>query len=340
MKILCAGELEFGGSCLMRLDVLKDLGHEVQGFDTVPYIRWGGKIKGYFFRKYIFGPPVRKLNADLLRAFESFKPDLVWVDKGRYVYPETLARMKKEGALLVHLATDAVFQFYNSRHFDRSVPLYDVLATIKDYEIEEYKKKGARKLIFQDPAYDKAMHPKLVLTGEDKKIYENDVVFIGRYEPPRGEALEALRKEGIQLAVWGPFFQEESGKDFLKECWRARWIRGLDYAKALSGAKIGLCFLSKNYPDQITSRTMEVPAIGCFMLSERTKEQQAIFEEGKDAEYFGDIPELVAKVKKYLADDEARNRIARQGHLKCVEGGNSYHDRLEEILKALPKIER
>jgi spore maturation protein CgeB len=336
MKILYVGDLNFGGSCLMRLEVLRELAHEVAGFDTIPYTWRPGKVRGYFFRHF---PPVGRLNADLLKAFEAVKPDLVWVDKGRYIYPETLATMKKAGAKLVHYSSDTAFKVHDSKHFDQSVPLYDVLVTIKDYELGEYRKKGARKLLFQNPAYDRAMHLKIELSSEEKKTFENDVVFIGRYEAPRVEALEALWREGIQLAIWGPYFEGRAAGAFLKACWRGRGVIGLDYSKALSGAKIGLCFLSKNYPDRITSRTFEIPAIGGFMLTERTDEQKAVFNEGVEAEYFGDVPELVSKVKQYLADGEARIRIARQGHLKCVEGGNSYHDRLQEILKVLADSE-
>src|ERR1700722_12388902 len=157
MKILYVGELDFGGSCLMRLEDLRELGHEVAGFDTLAYMGYGalGRVEGYLYRKFLFGPPLRRLNADLLKTFEQTKPDLVWVDKGRCLYPETLERLKEGGAQLVHYSSDTAFQYHNSRHFDRAVPLYDVIVTIKEYELGEYREKGARKLIFQNPAYDK-----------------------------------------------------------------------------------------------------------------------------------------------------------------------------------------
>ncbi len=342
MKILYVGELEPGGTCLMRMGVLKELGHEVEGFDTLPYIRWGGKWKGYLFRKFLFRAAASTDEFQPLKSLRGSPAGPGLGGQGKICLSRNPFPNEKSGRPPGHFTTDPAFRLYHSRHLDACVSLYDVVATSKEYELEDYRKKGARNLLLQNPAYDKAVHVPMELSGEDKGIYTNDVVFVGRYEPPRMEFLEALRREGIQLAVWGPFFQENvPGRGIPGDpASGPGGSGGGDYAKALSGAKIGLCFLSKFCPDQITTRTFEIPATGCFMLAERTKEQQAVFREGVEAEYFGDIPEMISKVRKFLSDERARKEIARQGRLKCLEGANSYHDRMEEILKALPKIEK
>lgn len=84
---------------------------------------------------------------------------------------------------------------------------------------------------------------------------------------------------------------------WLKRVHRGPGIWHIDYAKALSCAKIGLGLLSKLAPDQSTARTYEIPSCGTFMLAERTGEHLELFEEGKEAEFFDSDEELLDKVK-------------------------------------------
>jgi spore maturation protein CgeB len=87
--------------------------------------------------------------------------------------------------------------------------------------------------------------------------------------------------------------------------------------------------------DLQTTRTMEIPACGGFMLAERTDEHQRLFEEGKEAVFFdiNNLQELLEKVKYYLAQDEERKAIAKAGRKRCVDSGYSHHDILRYMLE-------
>ena len=108
-----------------------------------------------------------------------------------------------------------------------------------------------------------------------------------------------------------------------------------DYARALTGSKIGLGFLRKVCPDQHTTRTFEIPACGSLLLADRTEEHQEFFEEGKEAEFFGSCEELLDKVKFYCSNESARKRVADGGYKRCKEGGYAYVCRLRGALQAL-----
>ena len=96
----------------------------------------------------------------------------------------------------------------------------------------------------------------------------------------------------------------------LAPCLRGGEVYGDDYARALTGSRIGFGFLRKVCPDQHTTRTFEIRACGSMLLADRTDEHRALFEEGKEAEILREESELVDKEKFYIACEGARARAA------------------------------
>lgn len=80
---------------------------------------------------------------------------------------------------------------------------------------------------------------------------------------------------------------------------------------------------------------MEVLACGAFMLAERTNEHLRLFEEGKEAAYFGSDSELLEKVRYYLEHEEERKTIGPAGRKRCLDSGYSHHERLKYMLSAI-----
>jgi hypothetical protein len=107
------------------------------------------------------------------------------------------------------------------------------------------------------------------------------------------------------------------------------------YAAVVAGSRIALGFLRELNPDQHTTRTFEIPAIGGFMLADRTDDHREFFEEGKEAEYFSSDEEYRDKVAFYLANESARARIADAGHRRCMTSGYSYDDRIRAVMAEL-----
>ena len=87
--------------------------------------------------------------------------------------------------------------------------------------------------------------------------------------------------------------------------------------------------------DLQTTRTMEIPACGGFMLAERTAEHENLFEEGKEAEFFSHNEELYEKCLKYLNDDYLRNKVAKAGYNKCIKAGYSNFDTIKAVIERI-----
>jgi spore maturation protein CgeB len=115
-------------------------------------------------------------------------------------------------------------------------------------------------------------------------------------------------------------------------------IWGARYPLALACSKIALGLLSKRIPETTTTRTFEIPAMGVFMLAERTDDHLALFREGVEAEFFGSDDELQEKIGFYLNHDNARLKIAAAGRKRCVQSGYDAESQIEKVLTRLTRL--
>ena len=84
--------------------------------------------------------------------------------------------------------------------------------------------------------------------------------------------------------------------------------------------------------DNHVTRPFEGLACGAFMLNKRTEEHVALLAEDCEAAYFESPEELVEKTRYYLNSDAEREQIREAGWKKTTTGGNTYCDRLMQIL--------
>ena len=114
-------------------------------------------------------------------------------------------------------------------------------------------------------------------------------------------------------------------------------LLGKKYTQALNSFDIALCFLRKDNKDLQTTRSIEIPACGTFMLAERTREHQILFKEGKEAEFFSDKEEMLDKIKYYLKNSKARHKIAEAGRKRCKVSGYSNDETISNMIKKVIK---
>jgi len=117
-------------------------------------------------------------------------------------------------------------------------------------------------------------------------------------------------------------------------------LYGEDYARAICNFDINLAFLRKAADDRVTTRSLEIPACGGFMLAERTREHSELFEEGKEAAFFGSERELHDKCEYYLEQEDERSRIAAAGMKRCTDSGYSNDAQLRHMLGIVQAMHR
>jgi hypothetical protein len=128
---------------------------------------------------------------------------------------------------------------------------------------------------------------------------------------------------------WGPVLRKS---ELLSRLLPVRQVWGAEYNKAIAGAKVALCFLSKLNRDTYTRRCFEIPATGTMMLAERTEDLATLFREGEEAVFFGSAQELQEKLAHYIGDDDARARIAAAGHRRVRADGHDVQSRMRALL--------
>lgn len=335
-KILVIGQLWKGGTCESRRRALEELGYSTISFDTTPYVRYHNRFLSSVAHRLNFGPPVTQLNSDIVRFVAGHKPDVdcIWVDKGKWVAPDTLLELKRStGATLIHYTPDPQLLFHRSHLFEASIPSYDVIFTTKPFEVERYRRLGAKAVHLVNQSYNSnVLYPRR-LTPSQRETFGSDVCFVGHYESHYAKCLKAARQSRSVVRVWGGGWQRYARAH--------RWARDIfagdgvwqdDYARALSAASIGLGLLSKWIPESTTTRTFEIPGCGTFLLAERTEHHLDLFREGMEAEFFGSRAEMIDKIRFYLGKPSLRKRIAHAGYQRCLTSGYSDLHRMRQLL--------
>jgi hypothetical protein len=336
MRFLYVAELGSPwSSARQRMTALRELGHTVHAFDIWPYHTYNNRWVRAATQRMAWGPPLCAFNRDVLAYARACEYDWAWVDKGIWMYPETVAVLRERGRLAVHFTPDPALVYHRTRNFVRAIPQYDVCVTSKRYETEEYRAAGARRLIFQMQGFDHHVFQPHPLTHEERSRLSCDVIFVGHSEPHYAECVLAAARETPNVAVWGDWKRAAAADPAIRALHRGPGIFMENYSKALGAAKIALGLLSRLAPDRHTTRTFEIPASGGFLLAERTEEHQELFEDGKEAVFFDGLDELREKIRYYLAHESQRKGIAAAGRERCISGKYRYKDRLEKLIELI-----
>ena len=94
MKILYAAQLAYGSTSFSRMQALADLGHELIPLDYNTYFIKYPSLLQKLQHELKLGPAINRINSEILKLDLENNPDIVWIDKGVYVTPETVKKLK------------------------------------------------------------------------------------------------------------------------------------------------------------------------------------------------------------------------------------------------------
>jgi len=332
-KIFYVGQLGDGTTSLDRLNAIKSNGFEVEGFNVSLYQPKNRLLRSLMWR---FQPTylLTTLNQDIVNAAISGKYNCAWIDKGVWIFPETIEKLKKHCGFVLHFTPDPQLLFHRSKHFIQAIPTFDCIVTTKSFEVDLYHRLDAKEVILSQQSYCPRRYANL---ASDSK-YHAQIGFIGHYEEHYAKTVMALT-DFPGLKIWGNGWSH-GGKFSSRNLMLASFVQGSgvwgrQYPVALKSFDIGLGLLSKIIPEQHTTRSFEIPAAGTFLLAERTVEHLKFFDEGLEAEFFDCPEELRNKADYYLKNIEARKKIALAGFNRCIKSGYDTDNVIKNILNKI-----
>lgn len=239
------------------------------------------------------------------------KIDLIWIDGTCNLKLKTIKTVKKinNNIKFLFFSEDDFLKKHNSTLFySFFIKNYDYIFTTKKRIYQKLCNNINISLITD--SFSKSLQiaaiNKLNFNDKSSPNYQYDVVHIGAYEEPRFNSIIYLAKKGIKIDIWGNGWPKCDLYPNLKI--HRTFLKNLDYIYVIKNSKINLNFLRSINGDKITSRSIEIPAYGGFILSEYSEEHFELYPDGIKI-LFKNNEDLYLKVVNYLNSPETRENI-------------------------------
>jgi len=290
---------------------VRTLGHSCRQVNVVGWTRY---LKG-------LAPPLVR------RLVDSFEPDWLIATRpairlGQPVV-RSLTRGRRSALWYFDLASRALPEVVT---LGRSV---DIMFVTTLSQVERYRAAGVPTVRHLpqgvDPVTDRP-------ATRSPRRYRCDVSFVGSCQYPyRHEVLRAVAAEcGMQIR--GPRWWDAPAD--LPVCGGPVW--GTHFAQVVHGAAIslGAHALPEHARERgggASNRMWKVFGCGGFYLGAHVDGIEAFARDGEHCAWYDDVDHAVALVRRYLADPEARTRIARAGRAHAL-ACHTYAHRLALLL--------
>ena len=334
ISILHVGHFYKGGTAEERyIDISEKI--ITKKFNLYNYFPLWKRTSASIWTRLNFGPPFNKLLHDLKKEVKINSFKIILIEKNLYLDASNwkeILNIRSVKILLFNHDTIQIKKNCNSR-FINSIPLYSCVLTTKKQDLEKYKLYGAKEIRLIRNAVS---NHNLIKSFSEYKSHNNyiyDVGFIGRWEFNREKLIcDLASKLKISFVVAGPGWERsrlnsKSNVKVLKAVW------GDDYFGLLSQIKINLGLLSKIAKDNETTRLVEIPASGNFMVTEYNENNEILFKNIKDFCLFRNENDLIVLITKLLKDYDFLNYLKKKQKECIIKAKMSWKDQLVPILE-------
>lgn len=346
MKILYIGTSSKGSTSRHRADALERLGYQVSICD--PYLFLESELSGKIFGPLHFRSGYRFLQNKLISWIKYIlikieSPDLIWVDNGELFGCKFVRILGENNRQVILYNHDDPTGGRDGRRFDsliKAIPFYSACTVVRNLNVEEFHKSGAKKVIKVWMSYDELSHSPFENKNDIDGKYISDVVFIGTWmrHEGRDKFLLQLIDAGLNVRIWGQRWEKSPYWSQLKSHVGGGALSGCDYVAAIQGAKVCLGLLSKGNRDLHTTRSMEVPYAGGVLCAQRTSEHLELYEENVEAVFWDDVEECIEQCRKLVNDDVFRESVRKAGMQRVRKNKLGHEDQCKIILDKLFKV--
>jgi glycosyltransferase involved in cell wall biosynthesis len=248
---------------------------------------------------------------------------------GELVTPETVRELSNLGAPMVNLSLNDKEGFVGRVREGVATGVrdicryFDLCWTSTSDALEKYCVEEATPVYLPEGANPEIHRP----YEEEEKAF--DVSFVGQCYEIRPAVIAALRDAGIRVEAFGPGWP--SGplptKEMVRTYSRSRINLGFG---GVAGHRETYC---------LKGRDFEVPMSGGLYLTEEHEELSPFFEVGKEIVTYRGIEDLIAKIRRLLANPGEAETIRAAGWARALRE-HTWEMRFSKVLGTLGVIDR
>ncbi|HJO34310.1 MAG TPA: glycosyltransferase [Anaerolineales bacterium] len=337
MRVLVVGAQQYPMYAPAWARGLREAGVKVITWDWTESLSAG--LAGRLERRFLIGPGIARVKKELLhRAAESNAKVVLLYALAAIDAPTVRALARQHWISGYH--NDDPFGAYGGKPglqaWKQALPHFHSHHVFRQRNVAEYRRYGAERVKELRHFFLPWLHRPVTLSQSEKGRYENEIVFVGHAEADaRMGYLSALLTARLPVRVHGGSKLWRRHLPFsLKRVFAPiQPVYGQDYVKTIAGAKICLAFFSRANRDDYTTRVFEVPAMGGFLMCERTPVMQELYREDIEAVMFSSEDELVQKCVWYLQHERERQHVAAAGRRRCLSDGHDAVSRMRQWLR-------
>lgn len=343
LRILYVATMHRGWYGLYRKQSLERLGHTLIPLEIERFHHVGNALTRRIHFRMQVGGPVDRMNELVLDMAREHRVDMVWFDKPLWISIPTLHRLRDMGITTVDYMIDNPFGPRNDPGFGRyirAIPEYDLHVQQRDVSLQAYIARGARRMVKVQTAFEPTVHfpPPPDWSDKDRT---RQVSFIGTPYDQRADFLTSLwKKYELPVIISGPpVWRRKLSREACAAIYpRDGELYDAEYRQGIWESRINLSFLTHGNQDEYAHKSFEIAACGGFLLAERSEGHLARFKEDEEAVFFSDTEECAAKVRKYLNDEPARQRIAAAGQRRAVAYGYDNDTQMRKVFAVIEDI--
>ncbi len=315
---------------------LCELGHEVE-----PFIFYKGPFLDSFREFNLFIDRLkgrfsvtkkisqRETNKSLLFKTLVYKPELILIDAGESIYPDTLIEIKQrtKAKIAIWLLDDPEVQNWNN--VLNCLSVYDFLYVFDPDYVSRFKGMGVKSYIEYLPcATDPDVYKTYAISKEEQDEFNCQLSFVGNITDKRAALFKELKEFDLGIWSWNPW--RLKGDVFLRNSYRGvAW--GQKASKIFNASKI---VLNSHHPQTLSGvnmKTFEIASSGGFQLVDRTKDLDNLFKNGSEIICYKNNAELKELIGYYLTHDMQRQEISKRAQQRaCAE--HTYKHRLKRLI--------
>jgi spore maturation protein CgeB len=272
-------------------------------------------------------------SARLRSAIRDYDPDLLFVIRGLGYRPWAFDGARVKFAWWVE----------SDERVDEAlaeVPAFDHYFFINSASVDVARRAGHRHTSYLSHAVDPAVFRPLA--GVTKDL---DWCFVGSWSPLRHQFLDAALELSPKGAIFGSKWYRKTLYDRrFTRIVKGRYIAGEPLLQLYNRSKVIINITEwgrggGSRRSGMTMRVFEVPATGSFLLTDESVETALTVTSGQHVETFSDIHDFRTKLRFYLSNAPARERIAAQGR-QHVCAHCSYDHMVNTILAAYEDVQK